>query len=346
MIDPDQAAKLSRRWMTAFLAASALCVPAILPGAANAQIAAQIRQPVKLGPTVKPVSVSPRVDRIASTATNACGYRFALFERGVTPPLLQMPTAGARTAIDAARTPPKVTGPVQPAQASPYAEVLGGPNGALSALQFVGPIMDTISRAELVIGSGAARDVQIIGRFAPSTQCDSSFGKGNGAVTLSLPLPDVATRTTAKLRIYGFPRTLAEGAIGGRLCFLDPSLGVREAVPCGDTRVPNQPAPLIGEIDLVIVPHFQITRVDAPTSNRFSSTALRVGGQVHIVGRNLDFALFPDQIPGGYALARTIRRSNTEWVGELFVDFPNGPGSADMLLAPKVTPHLRLMFCD
>lgn len=336
MIDSRHPASFSRRWMTACLTASALCLPALVAGTASAQIIPQIKPPVKPAPVVKTLTISPRVDRIAGIATNPCGNRSTLFERGVTPPLLRAPTGGVAAIGRTVTTPPKVSGPVQPAQASPYAEVLGGANGALSALQFTGPVMDTISRAELIIGTGAAREVQIIGRFAPSTQCEGRFGKGNGAVTLSLPLPDVSVRTTAKIRLYGFPRAVIQDAIGGRLCFLDPELGVTEPVLCTDTRVPNKPAPLAEEIELVIIPQFQLNRVVSPT-NGFSTTAERVGGRVQVSGRNLGAALFPDQIEAGYSLARGISRTNTEWVGELFRDFPNAPASADMLIQPRVS---------
>jgi hypothetical protein len=56
-----------------------------------------------------------------------------------------------------------------------------------------------------------------------------------------------------------------------------------------------------------------------------------------VQGRNLDSALFPDQTNLGFSLARGISRTSTEWVGELFKDFPAGPGIDDKLLLPRVS---------
>lgn len=311
---------------------------------AQGQLAPAIRTapaaPVRLGPTVKPLRIDPAVHRIAGRATTPCGTLGIIFEKGVTPPLLRTPSAAdARSVTAAVRQPVQaVTGT---GNVAPYAEVLGGRNGDLSALQLIGPLMENIRRAELVIGNGAPREVQIITRHQPSASCAETFGgANNGAITLSLPLPDVAVQTEAKIRLYGFGRTLAEGATGGRLCFLDPSLGVREAVPCGDIKDPTGPVPLAQTVDLVIKPHPRIQQVIAPTSQNFTGSNVRVGGRLHVRGVHFDQALFPDQTGDLFSSATQISRSATDWVGDVFLDFTGGPAINDVNLTVKV-PLMR-----
>lgn len=338
MIHPHPA-DTSRRSLIATLMAGALVAPALLPVPASAQIRPAINtgiNPARPAGNVRVLRVEPRVDRIAGRAATPCGTGTIIFEKGVTPPLLQAPSASAVRTVTA---PARPTGAVGAAQAAPYAEVLGGPNRALSALQFIGPLMENVRRAELVIGNGPPVEVQIIGRLAPGSQCEGQHGAGNGAITLSLPLPDVTSRTQARIRLYGFGRNLAEQAMGGRLCFLDPSLGVSAPVPCGEIRDPAGPPPLAQEVDLVIVPHPRVTQVLAPTGD-FSGTDVRIGGRVQVRGNNFDHGLFPDQSTTRFSAARAVSRTDAEWVGDLFIDFPSGPATHDALLTLRV-PLMR-----
>ncbi len=314
---------------------------ATLSPSAHAQISPAIKPgttPIKVGPSVKAVRIDPQVHRIAGRATTACGTLGIIFEKGVTPALTLAPTAAAAKGVTAGGQRPAPA--IQTGQVAPYAEVLGGANGDMSALQFIGPMMENIRRAELIIGNGPAREVPIITRHLPSGQCAETFGTNNGAITVSLPLPDVSVQTRAKVRLFGFGRTLAEGAAGGRLCFLDPSLGIREAVPCGNIGDPSGPVPLAQEIELVIKPHPRIQQVIAPSSQTFTGSNVRVGGRLQVRGVNFEQALFPDQRGDLFSSATQISRTGTEWTGDVFLDFPSGAGISDVNLTVKV-PLMR-----
>lgn len=298
-----------------------------LAGMAQAQISPAIQtgtRPALAGPTVKVARVNPEVVKITGLVTSACSTGPLLFEKGKTPPM----------AFRAANLRSASLGVVRPTagatSATPYAEMLGGPNGALSGLRLIGPMMESISRAELIIGNEAPRPVNIFARTTPNQMCERTVS----SIGVTLPLPDVSTPIRARLRLYGFGRNIGGLATGQLLCFVNTGeLGLNTAIPCAN---PPGPAPLAQEIDLAIYPHPRFEQKLLPTRGFVGSEA-RVGGLLKVAGRNLGNITFP--VPGSreFAAARVISQTPTEWTGEVFYDFRPGSTSASVLLQPGVT---------
>lgn len=310
--------------------------PALLALALAAPAAAQLKpaiqpavRPAVKGATVKVAQQEPQVHRIAGRGTLACNAGTPLYVKGETPP----PDAQPRNSrIAGTAVTPRLPGQ---SAAAPYAEMLGGLPGEDSALRISGPLIDTIQRAELIIAGAPPRRLEISERQAPAASCDAVFGKGNGAVTLRLPLPDVATRTAARIRLYGFPRNLAETAMGGRLCFSNTGeVPVDAAISCGDIGPTNQPAPMVQDITLDLHPHVRFERLVAPVGG-FRGGNSRIGGRVEIAGRNLVDMIFPGSNEPNFFMERQLGRTPTSWTGELYKDFAL-PGDQNVTLMPRV----------
>lgn len=307
------------------------CAAAVvaLAGVAQAQVAPAIQngtRPVIGGPKVQVIQQMPEVVRITASWTvgsTGCGMKPVLYERGQTPPM-QLRAATMRGQA-LAMAPAKA----QRASATAYAELLGAPDGKLSQIRLIGPLMQFLSRAELVIGNGPARDVALRVPMAPSEQCERVFS----SITAYLQLPDVTSPTLARLRLYGSPRNISRTADGEKLCFANTGeLDLKAAIPC---NAQPGPAQLVEEVVLAIYPHprFEAT---LPPNHGFTSRDVQVGGLVRLSGRNLGNIVFPVPDSTGTVTGRTISQSPTEWTGEYFYNFRNGPAAISQLLTPGV----------
>lgn len=311
--------KIRTQWLAVVAA-----MPMMASSAGQAQISIGATPTVR-PPTGQPVRVEPSVVRIAAVGTNPCRIRNSLFIRGETPPLLTPPPPGARPVPGGIARPPA---PASPAQVIPYAEVLAGEGAERprTGLRMVGPLMQNIRRAELVLPGRPPQAIDLLDAAAPSAQCERQFGSGNGAVTLAMTLPDVTSVTRAQIRLYGHARTL--GSVAGE---------------------PSGPPPLAAEVQLVIHPHPQLFQLVTP-DGRFSGADVRVGGRVQIRGRNLDRTVLPDNEAGPFSAVQLVSRTATEWTANLFRDFPT-PGFADLVVQPQVrlmrgAAPLEVVFWD